>query len=330
VARRSRWPDLPDVSEAVEKEYERMRSEGTDPGLGVPSLAAKAKKDLRQTVLRRLMTIPPGGRKLLVVRGLTPGTQEPIYLRFKPTRTQRGRAGVQGVWTFYERVRAPDEESAEGEQIKLAPLVERFGVWQSGGFQEIRLGTLGGRLVDESGILYFSYLNLEPDTSVQFDPDGGIEVLQQVGGFLANYYRSLLIILCQIVLLAALALMAGSALSFPVASFLVVAIVIVGLVGPWVEGIHLGYLPTGNPEVTIGTEIAKWAKELRSFFVHGVLVVFPHFARYSPLGDLVNGRLVSWSLVGEAAAATCFLRGFAAMLLAAYIYRRRELARVIA
>jgi hypothetical protein len=55
----------------------------------------------------------------------------------------------------------------------------------------------------------------------------------------------------------------------------------------------------------------------------------PHFARFNPISDLVNGRLVSWGHVGRAMAALGFGWGGAVMVLAVFFYRKRELARVI-
>jgi len=334
VARCARRPVLPDVSAAVEREYRRRMKLSGRAGAetDVPSLAAEGKASLREMFLWRWMTVPPMAQKLFVVRGLVRSPGQPLYLRFKPHASGvKGAASLRGVWSFHRAERGEEQEQEqeqEGSVLRLRTVYRRPGVWQAGAFQEI---SVDSAIVEPGGVVYLSYTNLEPELGVQFDPKGGVEVLQRVGGFFPNYYRAMLIIMCHVALLAALALMAGSALSFPVASFLVVALLVAGLLGPWVQGIHVGYVPPEGyiPELTLGQEVAKWALELFGLFVKGVLAVLPQLTRYSPVGDLVNGRLVGWGTVGLAAADLCLLRGGAALLLGVYLYTRRELARVI-
>jgi hypothetical protein len=147
--------------------------------------------------------------------------------------------------------------------------------------------------------------------------------LQQTDGFLPNYYRAVLILLCHIALLAALGLMAGSVLSFPVASLTVVFFFIVGLIGPW----FITFLePEWHVEYGPVEEVVKavWRTALK-----GVMQVCPHFGQYNPLGSLTDGRLVSWPLVATAGAVMFYVKSAAALALGMYLYARRELARVI-
>ena len=328
VARHTARPSLPDVSAEVEAEIQRMRNEGS--AIGVPSLDATMRKDTANTILKHRMTVPSLGMLAWRISGLSPGRDEPVYLRFKPTRTNANAPQqVLGTWWFYQREKAEGSAAAEPNQTRLTLLFRRVGRWQTGGYQEI---SVDSGIIDASGTVYLGYRNLESTTGIQFDPHDGIEILQRTESFFPNYYRSLVIILCHLVLLSALALMAGAALSFPVASFLVVAVLIVGLIGPWIEGMNLGYIPRSpmGLELTTWQEIGKWSREVLAVIIRALLVIFPQFTKYSPLGDLVNGRLVTWSFLGQAAADTCFLRALPAMLVGIYLYGRRELARVIA
>jgi len=328
VARSVFRPPLPDVSAEVEAEFKKQRQQGAPAE--VPSLEAARRKNIADSALRRHLTVMPMAIYIWRFSGLSPGGSQPIYLRFKPTRTSTNAPEqVFGAWWFYRRENPPAGKKAEPEEVVLVPLLRHLGTWQTGGFQEI---SVDGRLVDASGTIYVGYRNLEPSTGIQFDPHDGIQLLQRADSFLPNYYRSLVIIMCHLVLLAALALMAGAALSFPVASFLVVAVLSVGLIGPWIRDMNLGYIPRSpmGMELTAGQEGGKWSREVLAMFIRAMLVVFPQFANYSPVADLVNGQLVSWSFLGQAAAGTCLLRGLPAVLLGIYLYGRRELARIIA
>jgi hypothetical protein len=69
------------------------------------------------------------------------------------------------------------------------------------------------------------------DTSLLFPLEDGMEVLYPEGGFALNFARGLGIIFCWLALLAALGLMAASFLSFPVAAFFSLAVLVIGLSG---------------------------------------------------------------------------------------------------
>ncbi len=328
VARRSFRPPLPDVKKLVDKEVQKFNEQG---GTWRPSLRGGRREALTRRFQKHLFTVRSMGSLGWAVRGLRAGSEEPVYLRFEPLRTNLGMdKRARGVWWFYRVAEQSDKAESSGGEPQPRPVYRRPGTWVTEGFQEI---AVPGWVVEPTGTLLLAYQNLEPNTDIQFDPEGGIEVLQGTEGFFPNYYRSQLIILCHITLLAALALMAGSALSFPVASFLVATILIVGLIGPWVSGIHMSTIVEGTDEalhVGFSHQVRVFVGQFLHFFSRGIILVFPQLKRYSPLGELVNGRIVSWGFVAEAAALMCFVKGTAAMLLGIYFYGRRELARVIA
>jgi hypothetical protein len=148
-------------------------------------------------------------------------------------------------------------------------------------------------------------------------------VLQKTEGFLPNYYRALLIILFHVSLLAALGLMAGALFSFPVAALVVSCLFVGGLIGPW-------FAQFVQPDVYKGlTSFTQHLDTLWRWFAAAVLALMPNFASFSPLGDLVNGRMVTWNHVSSAGAALLLIKGGGALLIGFYFYARRELARVI-
>ena len=95
------------------------------------------------------------------------------------------------------------------------------------------------------------------------------------------------------------------------------------------SGMNLGAVPQGT-EMGFGALVVAFLKQGLGYVLRAVFLIAPQFGRFSPLGDLVNGRLVRWGLLAEAGAMMVFLKPAAAMLLGIYFYYRRELARVIA
>ncbi len=85
-------------------------------------------------------------------------------------------------------------------------------------------------LFDTNGVLTIVAANLS-DTALLFPLEDGMEVLYPEGGFALNFVRGLGIIFCWMALLAALGLAAASFLSFPVAAFFSLAMLLVILSG---------------------------------------------------------------------------------------------------
>ena len=75
-------------------------------------------------------------------------------------------------------------------------------------------------------MLTIVFLNAN-NTTLLFPLEDGMEVLYPEGGFALNFARGLGIIFCWMALLAALGLAAASFLSFPVAAFFSLAVLIV-------------------------------------------------------------------------------------------------------
>ncbi len=320
VSRLSRQPALPDVTAQVEQKLE-------DPDkTGQPKRGSQQREEIKKRLWKQYFTASSGQALRMLFPGVRPGTQSPLYLRFKPSKTNPKAPNlVRGTWVFYalKREKGKDGKSRGG---KLVPAFRRSGKWVPGAYQEIKVPP---QVVTPRGTVHAVFWNFQRDTGVQFDPQSGVEVLQKVGGFFPNFYRSLVVILCHIVVLTAVALMLSAALTFPVASFTVGAILVVGLLGRWVTGTALS-MPSIPPGAGIGVMIGIYVKATIYFCLRAIFFVLPQFGRFSPMGDLANGRLVSWGFVGQAISVMCVVKGGLAMLLGSYFYWRRELARIIA
>ena len=83
-------------------------------------------------------------------------------------------------------------------------------------------------LLDANGILTVICGNAN-NTSLFFPMEDGFEVLYRESSFGVNFARGLAVILCWLALLSALGLACASFLSFPVAAFCSLAVLLVGL-----------------------------------------------------------------------------------------------------
>ena len=175
--------------------------------------------------------------------------------------------------------------------------------------------------------------------------DRGIELLYRVGGFEGNLLRSLLMLWVRLGFLAMLALAAGAFLGFPVALLLCV-LVYLAAAGSGFLTESLSYyatLPAASPTlrdqiagvfVRVGEllgerdfyELFKLAIRLIGS-AFGFLV--PPFSDYNPTPLLVEGKQVSWAMLGKALLQITALWTTLAAVAAWLLFRRRELARVV-
>ena len=179
-------------------------------------------------------------------------------------------------------------------------------------------------LCDASGRLTILFMNPNA-TTLSFPVADGIQVLYPEGGFALNYARGLGIIWCWLALLTALGLTAASFLSFPVAAFFSVGILIVGLSrGTISDAVDNGTVAAGNDETGVAGYSGADIVLIPVF--KAVLVVINLAEDYSPIDDLSTGRAIPWSELGAAFAQIVLLLGGVIGLAGILLFNRRELA----
>ena len=329
TARTTVSPPRPNVKDRVDEKIAELKNNGNlkDEYRNEYSAREALTRRLRQQQL----SVAPRRRKAWTLRGLTPpsqATSDRVYLRFKlfaPGVQQGGT--VKGAWTVWRPQQQSEKKSTKtkGESgQKMVPVASMRRDWNTGSFQEFRVPA---DAITPDGTLHLTYQNLESGSAVVFELGHSLEALQKVGGFFPNFYRSVLVIMFHIILLAALGLMAGSMFSFPVASLLAVFIFLLGVSAPWFlslwQAVSAPFTIEGNPLLSYLLNRGLNA------LTEGVLYVVPNVSTYSPIGDLVHGKLVSWAFVSRTGALMLVVKGGIVMLLATYAYYRRELARVI-
>jgi hypothetical protein len=179
-------------------------------------------------------------------------------------------------------------------------------------------------LLGKDGILTINFYN-ENDTALLFPLDDGMEVLYPDGGFALNFVRGLGIILCWLALLSALGLAAASFLSFPVATFFSLAmLMVVFSSGSIAETVESGSLAVGNEDQGIAGHSS--ADVVMIPLLKAILFVIQFTNSISPIDLLSAGRAISWADLGLAFAHIVLLMGGIFILCGIILFNRRELA----
>jgi len=170
-------------------------------------------------------------------------------------------------------------------------------------------------LIADDGYLAIRFLNVQlNDTTVIFPPDG-LEVLYKAGTFTTNFIRAVLLILFRLIFLASLSLLAASFLSFPVAVLFSLCIFITATFsGFCLESFDF-----------LGSNLS-W---FYSYTVRPIILLLPQFDKFSPTKFLVPARLLSWSLLAEAAGLMVCVKALLLLFFALLIFRYREIAKII-
>ncbi len=159
-----------------------------------------------------------------------------------------------------------------------------------------------------------------------FPLEDGIEVLYRQGGFGLNFVRGLGIISCWLALLATIGLSAGSFLSFPVASFVSLAILLVGLSSGTVKQVvEEGGISAVNQNTGTVDDPAAIDRIAVPFF-RGLLAVINLVQGFSPIDSLSTGRSVTWGQLSRAGAQIVLLLGGVFSAVGITTFTRRELA----
>jgi hypothetical protein len=195
-----------------------------------------------------------------------------------------------------------------------------------GSFQEVPLPPLIQPLLDDKGILYVQCLNRDVE-QLFFPIEDGFEVLYHENSFGVNFARGMAVILCWLALLSAMGLASASFLSFPVAAFVSLAMLMVGL--------STGTLSEVQTEKSIflgtGSDANAATKVIDSVTVpifDAVLGVVNLVEGFSPVDALSTGHSITWKELGSAVEQIVLLLGGFFALVGILLFNRRELAAV--
>ena len=281
------------------------------------------RRQTRKRILEQLRVVQPGGAFPLSFSGVrAPPADQSLQLRYKLRPLRRPDSGL--IKSFWY-VRNPENGLQAGD-LRDDP-VDAASVYE-----------IDPRLVTSKGNLYVMYRN-DPSntTAVKVVPDD-IHLMYRVGGFGGNVLRAGAVMMIRLAFLAAVGILFGSFLSFPVAALASLVVLFTGLMGDFVQE------ATKLPRYTTPD-----ALDYLSFVLaRGAFLLLPKLpVLSSPAEALRNGTIISWQDLsaelaldpriwnGSASSALKMvlgvgtgLRALLALGIAALIFRSRELARV--
>jgi hypothetical protein len=273
----------------------------------------EVKKQIREQVKAELQVVPPGyvSRAWRIDLGFAKNflRDQPLQLRVKFNAANKSSSGTFMVlW----QVGVPEKTKFwQSEPMSLAPDT----------FHEFEIPA---NLFDNDGVLTIVAANPN-NTALLFPLADGMEVLFPQGGFALNFARGLGIIFCWLSLMAALGLMAASFLSFPVATFFSLAMLVVALSsGTLAETVGSGSVAAGNEETGAAGHSVADVLLIPAF--KGILAVIQLVENFSPIDSLSTGRSISWGELGAALVQIVLLPGGIIGILGIIFFNRRELA----
>ncbi len=272
----------------------------------------EVKREIREQVKADFQLVPPGyTREWDIDLGFAKNylRDKPLQLRVKFNAAQKNASG-----TFVVLWQVGDPQTQHvwpSEPMSLAP--DTFHEFQ-----------IPPNLFDDKGVLTIVVLNPN-NTALLFPLEDGMEVLYPAGSFVLNFVRGLGIIFCWMALLAAMGLMAASFLSFPVAAFFSLALLVVGLSsGTLADAVENGTVGVGNEESGAAGHSPADAVLIPAF--KGMLTVINLVENFSPIDSLSSGRNIPWSELGAAFGQIVLLLGGIIGLIGIFLFNRRELA----
>ncbi len=307
VGRRVFEPDIPDFTQLARQEYENRLKAGTLDARHNPQFVME---EMLRQVKAKSTEVPPNTTRFWRfshVRVADPEERMSLRYRFYVGSTSRSSQRMtQGLWV----VRDPTSKEKAG--FAAAP-VQTMG----GNFNELQLRGSAVDLDDNTVIIGYSNEGPQGDTSLIFQHGDGPMLLVRVTGFLSNYIRSMVLAVFQLAFLAALGCTVGAAFSTPVAVFVAVSYLVIGM---FVQAAVKAPLTNEFGEYqykNVGERVLHYI----ALTVRKVIVSVDDFDATS---DLAGGRLVEWARVGTALLGLVVLRGGIMAALGMWILTRRE------
>ncbi len=197
------------------------------------------------------------------------------------------------------------------------------------GFVQVRAGSdpidmptvlpVLARAVSDAGELELAYRNLSGRTVSL--PMEDVAVLYRVGSFEGNFARAIAMMSLQVVYVAALAVFAGSLVSFPVACLLCFAFLPFGLARSYLTEAVEHLLRAGEGFEAVVAVVS-------SVVLRVMKIVLPNLEATSPSDTLVSGELIGLGALGSAVLEVLLIQTLVILALAWLLFRRREIARV--
>ncbi len=311
VARSSLKEAPPDFSGETEKALAAMLKDN--------SIQTNQLTDARKAIFDRIKAsnevVPPGYAKRWtiqtgVLKNFVQGKPLQLRIRFRTSRYNDGQTYAT-LW----QIGNPDSPASKRIAQVLPPE----------SFQEFDIPNL----IDNDGNLIIEVAN-PPDNGVDllFDTNDGLEVLYPESTFGVNFARGLTIIFFWLALLATIGLASGSLLSFPVAAFFSLALMVIGFSSGTLSSAVESRTPITSFIEHSGVQEQSILDQAVVALFSKVLVVIKLVQGFSPIDSLSAGRSITWLQLGSAFTQIVVLMGGIFVVLGITFFTRRELAAV--
>jgi hypothetical protein len=307
VARKVAVEELPDYeSIAANAVRERLEQAPLPEGMTVPAMQTifreqiKSQNQLVGPNQRRIWEIYVGDPAELRGRPMT------IRTRFDPPVPDLGERFM----TFWEFGDLATKNQYKTNFVMPAEAYVEFQI--------------PANLLNDKGELHIRFDNLTEKALIF--PDDGMQVMYRVGGFGGNFLRGMGVIFCWLALLAALGLAGASFLSFPVAAFCTIGVLILSMsTGTLKQIVEENGIVAVDPN-TGRVEEQTFVNQIAVPIARALLTTFNLARGFSPIDSLSSGRAITWGDLSQAFIQIgIFLSGGLALIGIA-IFNRRELA----
>jgi len=313
TARASLKPEEPDISYELDKAYETLKKAGEVPA-GVDENPI-ARRNYRRELARRI-----GLRKRAAAVG------EEMLWEFNNVKTSDPNQSLFVRFKYDVAVNPPDMQIysrwivGDVRQLRLGGLLETplYSMDRKDLIRTFREFEVPARAVARDGFVALAFINVPLNNTVVIFPlEDGLELLYKADSFTANFARAMLLVFVCLVFLAALAVFAGSFLSFPVAILLCLAVFTMASMS--------GFIAEAFGEGVIGANVSG----VYYHTLKPLISLLPQFDQQTASKFLVPARLLSWSLLAKVGLSMLCLKTLPLAILSVLIFGRREIAKVI-
>ncbi len=275
------------------------------------------KDQVRELVKQEFQLVRPGfPHRWVIDLGLKRNSlrNQPLFLRVKFTTAQKNQADLDNPKTYTTLWQAgvPGTAKVWRDQLNLAS-------------DSFHILPLPPNLFDDRGVITIECVNPN-DVALLFLLEDGLELLYREGNFGLNFFRGLGIIFCWLAMLASIGLAAASFLSFPVAAFLSLGILLVGFSNTTLAQIVQEGGISGVDHNTGKIDTPHLIDQVAVPVAAGALKLINLVRSFSPIDSLSTGRSITWWQLATAFSQIVLLAGGLFGAAGMILFTRRELA----
>ncbi len=307
TARVSAKPVQKDFSNIIDKSYKQLKNRNQLP-MGYSDKKIHNLIKRREQLAERAVEV--GQDKLWHFDNINlPNKNNSIFVKFKyETPDNPPNLDIKSRWIIGDNRPVSDITTKRAETYAF----ERKDLIRT--VTEIKLPA---DAVADDGYLAVGFLNMQDHANrlVIFPLKDGLEVLYKADSFTLNFIRCVLLIFIKVTFLACLGLFAASFLSFPVAIMLCLVIFTAGAANSFI--------------VESFDSLKGSMSNLYDYTFRPFVFFLPQFDKFQPAKYLVASKLLSWSQVAAMAMIMIGVKAMLLLVVAVWIFAKREIAKVI-